>query len=365
MMPPAPWGREPRWQTGGARLRWRMETPDRPADDRHLLRPSRRAWLRLGARAALVGLFAAAAAESGSVFVGSNFHTILPGQFYRCSQPSPARLKQLIHDHGIRTVVNLRGPCPTFDWYLDECRTSAEMDVCQEDVCLSAGRLPPVGEVRRLVEVLDRSERPLLFHCQRGADRTGLASAVALLLYGDGSHAAARRQLGPRYGHLALSRPASLDRFFDLYGAWLRGRGLTHSRNNFRRWVVYEYCPGEYRAVLEPHDVPRTVRAGEPFAAVVRCHNTSVAPWHLRPGITSGTHLWFMVTDAHAGIAALGLAGLFEAEVAPGQSIDLTLPVPALRLPGRYTLTADLNRDGNHFVQAGSEPLEWEFEVRE
>src|SRR5262249_28784718 len=137
MMPPAPSGREPRRQTGGALLRWRMETPHRPADARYPRRPSPPAWFGLGAPAALVGLVAAVGGECASVLVASNFHTILPGQFYRCSQPSPARLRQLIRDHGIRTVVNLRGPCPAFDWYLNECRESAVMDVCQEDLCFS------------------------------------------------------------------------------------------------------------------------------------------------------------------------------------------------------------------------------------
>jgi hypothetical protein len=340
-----------------------METPARPADNRP---PTRRAWLRLGARAAAVGLFAAAAGEFVSVFFASNFHTILPGQFYRCSQPSPARLARIIREYGIRTVVNLRGPCPAFDWYLNECRQSAALDVCQEDLCLSAGRLPPVAEVRRLVEVLDRSERPLLFHCQRGADRTGLASAVALLLYGDVSYAEARRQLSLRYGHLALGRPANLDCFFDLYGEWLRGEGLTHSPANFRCWVERHYCPGEYRAAIEPLDIPRTVRAGEPFGAAVRFHNTSVKPWRFRPEWRAGVHAWFVVSNAHAALAApVDMAGLFEAEVAPGASIDLTLPVRAPRLPGRYTLIVDMVLDGNQFVQAGSELLEWEFEVRE
>jgi hypothetical protein len=347
-----------------------MDAPPQPADDPALPRLTRRAWLRLGVRATFVGLFAAAAGELGSVFVGDNFHTILPGQFYRCSQPSPEQLEQLIRRHGIRTVVNLRGPCPSlnpsFAWYWSECRKSAALDVCQEDLCFSAGRLPAVPEVRRLVEVLDRSERPLLFHCHRGADRTGLASVVAMLLYGDVSYEDARRQLGLRYGHITLGRPANLDRFFDLYGQWLRHEGLAHSRDNFRRWIERDYCPGECRAVIEPLDMPRTVFAGEPFGATVRCHNTSVKPWHFRPGTTSGIHAYFVVSDERAAVAAMGQAGLFDAEVAPGASIDLTLPVPALRRPGRYTMMVDMIDEQHcNFVQTGSEPLEWEFEVRE
>jgi protein tyrosine/serine phosphatase len=343
-----------------------MDTPARPADDPVLPRPTRRAWLGLGARAAFAGLLAAAAAEIGSVFVGGNFHTVLPGQFYRCAQPSPERLRQLIRDHGIRTVVNLRGPGPSFDWYRNECRTAEAFDACQEDLWFSAGRLPSVPEVRRLVEVLDRSERPLLFHCQRGADRTGLAAAVALLLYGDVSYAEARRQLGPRYGHVRVGRPGNLDRFFDLYRDWLRRQGLAHSRANFRRWVVYDYCPGACRAVLEPLDLPRAVPAGEPFGARVRFHNTSVKPWRFRPGTTAGVHACFVVSDARASVVTLARAGMFDAEVAPGESIDLTLPVPALRRPGRYTLTVDLFEEQHcGFAQVGSEPLEWDFEVLE
>jgi hypothetical protein len=313
----------------------------------------------------LAGAALAVLCEAGRVLAGGNFHAVVPGRFYRTAQPSPARLRRLILTYGIRTVVNLRGPCPTFDWYENECRVGADLDVCQEDLCFSAGRLPSVGEVRRLVEVLDRSEPPLLFHCQRGADRTGLASAVALLLYSDLPLDRACRQLGPRYGHLALGRPANLDRFFDLYRDWLRAAGLEHSPARFRRWAVDEYCPGECRAVLEPLAVPAAVPAGEPFGCRVRCHNTSVRPWRLHAGTNAGIHASFVVGNALGQCVALGRAGLFEAVVAPGESIDLTLAIPALAAPGRYVLMADMV-DEQHccFYQAGSEPLEQEFEVR-
>jgi hypothetical protein len=81
--------------------------------------------------------------------------------------------------------------------------------------------------------------------------------------------------------------------------------------------------------------------------------------------MTAGVHAWFIVSDARADVVAQGLAGLFDAEVAPGASIDVTVPVAALHRAGRYTLFVDMILEGNQFVQAGSEPLEWEFEVRE
>jgi len=339
-----------------------MDAPAHPCETR----PIRRGWLRFVVRGVLVGLVLAGGTEVGRVFVGRNFHTVEPGKVYRCSQPSPEQLSQLIQQYGIRTVINLRGSCSSFDWYLDECRTSARFDVCQEDVCFSAGRLPSVPEIRHLIEVLDRTEYPVVFHCQRGADRTGLASVVALLLYTDVPYDVARRQLGLRYGHLALGRPANLDRFFTLYEEWLAHEGLSHSREQFRRWVMHDYCPGECRAVIEPLEIPAPVPAGEPFGAKIRVHNTSIKPWHFQPSLSAGIHVTFVVQDAHGVPRATGRAGLFDGVVQPGQSIDLTLPVSPLWAAGRYVLVVDV-MDEQHcnFFQTGSEPLEWEFEVRE
>jgi hypothetical protein len=343
-----------------------MDTPAQAAQQHRQPRRRPRHWLRLGRRAALVGLALALIAKLAEIFLAGNVHTVLPGQFYRCSQPSPARLEKLIHDHGIRTVVNLRGAGPSFEWYVDECRVSMALDTCQEDVCFSAGRLPPVPEVRRLIEILDRSERPILFHCQRGADRTGLASAVALLLESDVPFEKARRQLGLAYGHIALGRPGNLDMFFDLYREWLQQEGLPHSRENFRRWAEHDYCPAECRATIEPLDIPRIVMAGEPFGARVRFHNTSPKSWHLRTNGSSGNHASFVVSDEHGFAQALGGAGHFNADVAPGDSIDLVLPVPALARAGRYSLHIDMtDEQQGSFGQEGSEPLEWEFDVRE
>src|SRR5262249_23653077 len=154
-------------------------------------------------------------------------------------------------------------------WYLDECRATHQHGVNQEDIGFSAGRLPPVPEIRRLVEVLDRTDYPIVLHCSRGADRTGLASAVALLLRTNASLDEGRRQLSPRYAHLAFGRPGNLDRFFDLYSEWLDAHGQQHSREMFRRWLLQEYCPGECRCELQPLDLPQSVSCGEPFVVRV------------------------------------------------------------------------------------------------
>jgi hypothetical protein len=307
-------------------------------------------------------LILAVVIEVARILVGGNLHAVLPGRVYRCGQLSPGCLEDTIRSLGIRTVVNLRGCCGNQDWYLEQCRVTHRLGIAQEDVCLSAGRLPAVPEVRRLLEVLDRGERPLLIHCQRGADRTGLASTMVKLLYTDSSLAAARWQLGLRYGHLNLGRPGNLGWFFDLYADWLAREGRRHSPAVFRSWLEEGYCPGPCRCRVEFRQRPDYFPLHRPFALPILVHNTSSATWSLRAGSNAGIHATFALMDAEGETVAVGKAGLFDALVRPGGSVPLTLTLPPLRRPGRYRLLVDMVEEQHcTFYQAGSEPLEEEF----
>jgi protein tyrosine phosphatase (PTP) superfamily phosphohydrolase (DUF442 family) len=311
-------------------------------------------------------IFLLAALKLQRVFLGDNAHVVLPGRVYRCAQPSPETLERQLKEHGIRTVVNLRGCSFPLPWYLEESRATAELDLAQEDICFSAGRLPSPTELRRFVEVLDRAEYPLLMHCRRGADRTGMASAIVLLLEPGRSYAEAARQLGMRYGHLPVGNPTSLDRFLGFYAAWLAGRGQEHTPELFRLWVKQGYCPAECRGDLEWLALPRTIRAGEPFSVRVRAHNTSAGSWCFRPGVNAGVHAAYVLWDPTDRQVANGKAALLDAEVLPGQTIDITIPLPSLSAAGKYRLLVDLVSEQQcWFFQVGSEPLEEELEVRE
>jgi hypothetical protein len=334
----------------------------------HPTPPSRRSLLRWAVRGGVAGLGLTAILEFGNVLLGHNFHVVVPAQVYRSSQPSGPRLEDLIHTYGIRTVVNLRGCSDPVPWYLEECRATNRNGVAQEDLSFSAGRLPPVPEIRHLMEVIDGSDYPLLFHCYHGIDRTGLASTMALLLLTDVSLKEARRQLGLRYLHLPFGHTGNMDRFFDLYEDWLTAKELSHSRAAFRHWVANEYCPGPCCCrfeVLGLQGPPSVVRRCEPSLIRVRCHNLSGETWHFRPGKNAGIHARYQLLNGNDEGVTEGRAGLFRATVAPGNFIDLALALPALDAPGCYLLRADL-MDEQHasFFQTGSEPLEWEVVVR-
>lgn len=56
-----------------------------------------------------------------------NFHEVVPGQFFRSNQPSVEQLVRYTEDHGIKTVINLRGSNEAEGWYRDELETSKKL----------------------------------------------------------------------------------------------------------------------------------------------------------------------------------------------------------------------------------------------
>jgi protein tyrosine phosphatase (PTP) superfamily phosphohydrolase (DUF442 family) len=308
------------------------------------------------------GLVLAFIAEAGTILVGRNFHTLIPGRVYRCAQPSPGDLQGYVAKYGIKTVVNLRGCCSTTEWYVEEGRATAAANIAQEDITLSAGRLPAPHEVRRLIEVLDRAAYPILIHCRRGVDRTGLTSVIAKLLYENATLKVARKELGLCHAHVSLGRTEAMLRFFDLYETWLRECGRDHAPAAFREFVASGYAPGPAKARIEVVEMP-LLRPGQPAAVYLRARNDSVEAWQMRPGTGSGVHLKFTITDPVGTTVQQGFAGLFRKEVPRGESVDLTLVLNGLP-PGLYTLSADLHEVPDvSFAQLGSEPLVKEIVV--
>jgi protein tyrosine/serine phosphatase len=190
---------------------------------------------------AALGGFIALGWETLYVTIGSNLHTVLPGQCYRSAQLSGAGLESAVHRLHIRTVINLRGRNDDEDWYHDECAAVRRLGISHVDIKLS-GYEPTVDEeLRGLVEALDHSAYPILLHCASGADRSGLASAMFLLLKTDTDLPTARRQISIRYGHNCFGAANYPTRLLNGYEAWLTQEGKSHSADNLRHWVLHVY----------------------------------------------------------------------------------------------------------------------------
>jgi protein tyrosine/serine phosphatase len=167
------------------------------------------------------------------VFTG-NLRTVVPGRVYRSGTLPPAQLEELIRKGGVRTVISLRGGDATEPWFRREAEVCRKAGVQLRTLRLRATVLPRPAELTRLLELFDHSSYPVLFHCQGGADRSGLAAALYLHLYERRPlDLAVEEGLTWRYGHFPL-KAAAMDHFFDLYRAEGAGEDL-------RTWIRSGY----------------------------------------------------------------------------------------------------------------------------
>lgn len=300
------------------------------------------------------------------IFGAGNLHVVLPGRVYRGAQPSPATLKHLASRHGVRTIVNLRGCCAPFPWYMEECRSTQALGMSQQDLTFSAIRLPSRHELRRLIEVIEQSEYPIYLHCRQGADRTGMAAAVVMLLEPGATLDDARGQLCLRYGHLSVGRTERMDDVLDLYEQWLDANGQEHSPSTFRRWATEAYRGGLCDARIETLTPLGALRVGRPLVYRVRVRNLSEATWHLKPHTLAGVHVCGKLSDTLDRMICEVRAGLRDEMVEPGESFETVLELPPVAQAGTYHLFVDMLDEGHGwFYQTGSEPREEEIVVRE
>lgn len=142
------------------------------------------------------------AALYGGFYYWGNFHALVPGVAYRSAQLEPSRLAMVIKDYNIKSVLNLRGKSDSSNWYMDEVRVTEELGVRHESWKISALRHVSPKELSEILAVLDQLPKPVLIHCQGGADRTGLISAAWMFSRQHQSAEQAKQQLSFIYGHL-------------------------------------------------------------------------------------------------------------------------------------------------------------------
>ena len=113
-----------------------------------------------------------------------------------------AALDRAISEHGIKTIINLRGSSRDQDWYQVETNRAQQLGAQHYDFSLSAGREVSDAEMEQILAVMHDAPKPLLIHCKNGADRSGLMSALYLYSLEGKSASAADRELTVWYGHI-------------------------------------------------------------------------------------------------------------------------------------------------------------------
>lgn len=154
---------------------------------------------------------------AGYLRLSGNFHTVENGVLYRSGQLSGPQLSDRITENGIRTVINFRGYNAERFWYDEELTASSAAGVQHVDFPLSSGKELTDDQLLRLTALLQDAPRPMLIHCEAGADRSGLASALYTFSVAKRPAAEAAAQLSFRYGHFPWLRSstAAMDRTFE------------------------------------------------------------------------------------------------------------------------------------------------------
>lgn len=164
---------------------------------------------------------------------------------WRSNQPSPWRIHQLAK-RGFHSVISLRGSSADGPWLLEQhacSRSGLEL----YSLRLKSRRAPSREQLRELIQLLQHTPRPLLVHCKSGADRSGLAAAVSLLLSDEPDFERARAQLSWRYLHSRSARSGILDALIDRYAS-----DYSQEPVSFKCWVEHCYDPQRLQEEFKP-----------------------------------------------------------------------------------------------------------------
>ncbi len=172
------------------------------------------------------------------LLLSCNFHVVEEGKLYRSAQPSADDIEKAVEEYGIKTIINLRGEGSS-DWYIEEEQIARELDLDLINIRMRASHIPLANNLKMLFDAFDNAKRPILIHCQAGADRTGEATAIYLMEYMGKTKKEALKMLTPKYLHLKKKYPAK--RYFI---------------NNYqgKEWALNEYDPCEEKWEHFPKD---------------------------------------------------------------------------------------------------------------
>jgi protein tyrosine/serine phosphatase len=174
------------------------------------------------------------------LFLSPKLYPVVEGKIYRSALLSGSALEEVIKEKGIRTIINLKGKSDDSEWYANEMKIAEKYGSRLFDVRLSPNDLPKYLKLMSILDTLQTAEKPILIHCHRGADRSGMVSAFALALETDPPIAELKKQFSARYGILPFYRSIG-PYVFSMYEDWLKKKNYSHSRDRLLYWARHDY----------------------------------------------------------------------------------------------------------------------------
>lgn len=121
----------------------------------------------------VIGFLLLSCHQSKEISEVNNFHKVNE-ELYRCGQPSKKDM-QLIEQHGIKTVLNLRHK-------RSDKNELKGTGLIQKEVNINTWKISEEDLITAL-KIIDKSEKPIVVHCLHGADRTGAVIAAYRIVY--------------------------------------------------------------------------------------------------------------------------------------------------------------------------------------
>lgn len=188
-----------------------------------------------------------------------NFHVVIDKELYRCAQPTPDELRQVIKEYGIKTILNLRRTALS-----DEKKIAEECNVAYYHIPMKCDLLPSIDSLATLVRILKNMKTPALIHCFQGIDRTGEAVALYVYAVKKKGKKEALQQFSSKFGykitecpakafliHIVPDDPATL-------GAWIEQTYNPYCLN----WFITHWCTftKEYLKDHSAYDILRPLK---------------------------------------------------------------------------------------------------------
>lgn len=108
-----------------------------------------------------------------------HFLVVEESVLYRSGALRARNLRDVVEDHGIRTVVNLRLEASGTDWYRSQRDVCEDLGVRHVDIPMAGGVPPTEEQIETWLGLLgDPAAQPILVHCEQGVIRTGMMVAI-------------------------------------------------------------------------------------------------------------------------------------------------------------------------------------------
>ena len=179
-----------------------------------------------------------------------NLYHVLGTGMYRSAQLPSAKLEQLIHRLGIKTVVNMRGREDT-PWYTAERQVALKNDVDLIDLRFSACDYPSPDQLIELLDVIERIKPPFLVHCKGGSDRTGLFFVLLALREGRTWSQAMGQLSLVRFNHHPGTKSATVTHPLYNFAGYADAHDWPRNLKHFRKWLSTDHAKHIHRDWLE------------------------------------------------------------------------------------------------------------------